>query len=123
MVSDINIEKPKNRVSSEPYSSAGGRIKIQDRRRGPRRSLLTSRLTRNIFLSNLIGLLILVAGSLAMNRFQDGLIEAKVENLRSLASTITTVMGEDATGYGSAAQLDVDNARQILRGINVPENA
>ncbi len=122
MVSDINIEKPKNRVSSELYSSAGGRIKIQDRRRGPRRSLLTSRLTRNIFLSNLIGLLILVAGSLAMNRFQDGLIEAKVENLRSLASTITTVMGEDATGYGSAAQLDVDNARQILRGINVPEN-
>jgi len=32
------------------------------------------------------------------------------------------VMGEDATGYGSAAVLDVDNARQVLRGINVPDN-
>jgi len=122
MGSDINIEKSKSEVSATPAMVDAGRVKIKDRRRGPRRSLLTSRLTRNIFLSNLIGLLILVAGSLAMNRFQDGLIDAKLENLRSFASTITTVMGEDATGYGSAAVLDVDNAKQVLRGINVPDN-
>jgi len=122
MGSDINIEKSKSEVPGTPAKVDSGRVKIKDRRRGPRRSLLTSRLTRNIFLSNLIGLLILVAGSLAMNRFQDGLIDAKLENLRSFASTITTVMGEDATGYGSAAVLDVDNAKQVLRGINVPDN-
>jgi len=121
MASDINIEKPDQKVSGNKISGKAGRVKIKDRRAGPRRSLLTSRLTRNIFLSNLIGLLILVGGSLAMNRFQDGLIEAKLENLQSLASTITTVMGEDATGYGSAAQLDVENARQVLRGVNVPD--
>ena len=56
-----------------------------------------------------------------MGRFQNGLIDAKVENLRSLASTITTVMAEDATGFGSAAQLDVQNARQVLKGVNVPD--
>lgn len=56
-----------------------------------------------------------------MGRFEAGLIDAKVENLHSLASTITTVMGEDATGYGSAAQLDVQNARQVLKGVNVPD--
>ena len=50
------------------------------------------------------------------------MIDAKLENLRSLASTITTVMGDDATGYGSAAVLDIDNAKQVLRGLNVPEN-
>ena len=93
----------------------------RNRRRGARRSLWTSRLTRNIFLSNLIGLIILVAGALAMNRFEVGLINAKVDNLKSLASTITTVIGEQATGFGGTAQLDVDGARQVLRGVNVQE--
>ena len=93
----------------------------RNRRRGPRRSLWTSRLTRNIFLSNLIGLIILVTGALAMNRFEDGLINAKIDNIQSLASTITTVIGEQATGYGGTAELDIDGARQVLRGVNVQE--
>ena len=126
MGSDINIEKSKAKVADRPArddaAAHSGRVKIKNRRQGPRRSLLTSRLTRNIFFSNMIGLLILIVGALAMNRFQEGVIDTKLENLRSLASTITTVMGEDATGYGSAAVLDVDNAMQVLRGINVPEN-
>ncbi len=92
-----------------------------NRRRGARRSLWTSRLTRNIFFSNLIGLIILVTGALAMNRFEAGLINAKVDNIRSLASTITTVIGEQATGYDGTAELDVEGARQVLRGVNVQE--
>lgn len=117
MALDTNTKKHNTAVSKAP----SGRVKIRDRRVGPRRSLLTSRLTRNIFFSNLIGLIILVGGSLAMDRFQNSLIDAKIENLRSLASTITTVMGDDATGYGSAAQLDIENARQVLRGVTVPD--
>jgi two-component system sensor histidine kinase ChvG len=97
------------------------RVRLRDRRLGARRSLLSSRLTRVILLSNLVGLIILVSGSLAMNRFETGLIEAKVDNLHSLAATITTVLGEQATGYGSSARLDVDGAKQVLRGVNVPE--
>ncbi len=93
----------------------------RNRRRGPRRSLWSSRLTRNIFLSNLIGLIILVSGALTMKRFEAGLIDAKIDNVQSLASTITTVIGEQATGYGGAAELDVDGSRQILRGVNVQE--
>ena len=93
----------------------------RNRRRGPRRSLWTSRLTRNIFLSNLIGLIILVSGALTMKRFEAGLINAKIDNVQSLASTITTVIGEQATGYGGTAELDVEGSRQILRGINVQE--
>ncbi len=102
-------------------SNTQKRRRRRNRRRGPRRSLWTSRLTRNIFFSNLIGLIILVTGALAMNRFEAGLINAKVDNIRSLASTITTVIGEQATGYGGTAQLDVDRARQVLRGVNVQE--
>ena len=106
---------------SEPKSSPKRKRRRRNRRRGPRRSLWTSRLTRNIFLSNLIGLIILVIGALAMNRFEAGLIDAKVDNIKSLASTITTVIGEQATGFGGTAQLDVDGARQVLRGVNVQE--
>ncbi len=93
----------------------------RNRRMGPRRSVFASRLTRNIFLSNLIGLLILVTGALAMNPLKGGLIQAKTANLNSLANTITTVMGEQATGFGTAAELDVMGARQVLRGVDVPE--
>jgi len=31
------------------------------------------------------------------------------------------VIGEQATGYGGTAELDVDGARQVLRGVNVQE--
>lgn len=92
-----------------------------DRRMGARRSLLSSRLTRNIFLSNLIGLIVLVLGTLAVNRFEQSLVDAKVENLRSLAATMTTYIGQQASGFGSTAQLDVEGARQVLRGANIPQ--
>lgn len=94
--------------------------RIPNKRRGPRRSVLASRLTRAIFLSNLIGLLVLVLGSLAMNRFEEGLIDAKVDTLRSSSATISSLMADSATGYGLAAKLDVDSAKSILREINIP---
>ena len=92
----------------------------REKRRGPRRSVLTSRLTRAIFLSNLIGLLVLALGSLAMNRFEEGIIEAKVDTLRSSSATISSLMAESATGYGLAAKLDVDVAKSILREVSLP---
>jgi len=113
MASDINTEKLKdasqgvdeaNPERAVPQSSPKRAVRksgrLIDRRIGPRRSLLTSRLTRNIFLSNMIGLLILV---------------------RSLATTMTTYIGDQATGFGSTAELDIMGARQVLRGANVPD--
>ena len=97
-------------------------LKPRERRNGARRSLLSSRLTRLILVSNLIGLAILVAGALTMNRFEAGLIDGKVDNVRSLAATITTVIEEQASGMGANADLDIEGAKQILRGINVPKD-
>ena len=97
------------------------RRSTERRRFAPRRSLLMSRLTRRIIATNLLGLIILVMGALTMSRFEDGLIDAKVDNLRSLAATITTVMGEQSTGIGQQAELDVEAAKQVLRGVNVPD--
>lgn len=114
---------PSKKTKALRLRERGSRDKnrLRQGRLGARRSLLSSRLTRVIFVSNLIGLIILVAGSLAMNRFEAGLINAKVDNLHSLAATITTVIGEQATGQGLSAELDVTGAKQVLRGVNTPK--
>lgn len=119
MVSDINIKKADPDRVSTP--NAANPTRNERRRFTPRRFVLVSRLSRLILAANLIGLSILVVGSLAMSRFEDGLIQGKVDNLNSLAATITTVLGERATGDGQASQLDVANAQQVLRGVTVPE--
>jgi len=104
-------------------TSARARKPRKERRRfTPRRFWLSSRLTQLILAANLIGLTILVFGALAMNRFEEGLIQGKVDNLNSLAATITTVMGERATGTGQISTLDIANTKQVLRGVNVPES-
>jgi len=117
MESDTNTAKPDQTVAQKPSPGTSRRRKIRDRRQTVRRSLIRSRLTRNIFISNLIGLLILISGSLAMNRFESGLIEAKLNNLQTTAETITTVLGNTATGYELAAELDIENAKQVLRSL------
>lgn len=124
MVSDINIRKAEPVIQSEPDTSDPSKRarKQKERRRfTPRRFLFSSRLTQLILAANLLGLMILVVGALAMNRFQDGLIQGKVDNLQSLAATITTVMAEQATGFGLQSELDIEGARQVLRGVNVPD--
>ena len=44
-----------------------------------------SRLTLTIVLANLIGLVILLVGSLGVTQYRDGLIQAKLEGVRAQA--------------------------------------
>lgn len=119
MASDTNTRKADPAIPTGNQQAAQAKRK-ERRRFTPRRFLLSSRLTQLIIAANLVGLIILVSGSLAMNRFEDGLIQGKVDNITSLAATITTVMGEQATGIGQSAELDIQGAKQVLRGVNVP---
>jgi len=115
MESDTNIEKPERSIRQDKK-----RVK-NDRRTGPRRSILFSRLTRVIFLSHLFGLAILMVGALTLNQYSQGLIKARTENLKSQALLVTSIMGDTATGSDADARLDVERAGQILRGLNLPE--
>lgn len=117
MVSDTNIKK--SRFSRKDRHMRDRRLR--DRRLGARRPAMFSRLARFIFLSNIVGLLILVCGAMTLQRFSQGLIEAKIENLSSQAALITTIMGDTATGIGLAAELDVQNARDVLSRVNLPD--
>jgi len=110
MASDINIKKAK----SFPL-----RFEFKNGRR-PRRSILFSRLSRMIIISNLIGLFILVTGSLAMNEFASSYFDAKMENLTSQAELITSIIGEEATGFSQEAKLDAVQARKIIKRVDLP---
>lgn len=114
MESDTNIEKPERSIRKDKHRVRG------NRRVGPRRSILFSRLTRVIFLSHLFGLAILMVGALTLNQYSQGLIKARIENLKSQALLVTSVMGDTATGSDVNAQLDVDRAQQIIQGLNLP---
>ena len=131
MVSDINIKKLSasgsddvKADSKKPQTTknAAKRSHRRNRRVGPRRSIFTSRLTRAIFLSNLIGLIILIFGALTMHRVQDELIKEKEQNLLTLSTTLSQIMGESATGYGMTSILDQDRAKALLGGIELPED-
>lgn len=117
MESDTNTKKP-----NKARRSIRSREKKSNRNdRGPQRSVIFSRLARVIFMSNLIGLVILISGSMALNQYTRELVNARIENLYSQAGLITSIMGDTATGFGQSAQLDVDKARNVLGRIDLPD--
>lgn len=95
----------------------------KNRRRGVRRFIAFSSLTRMIFLANILGLIILTIGALTLNQFSRGLIDAKIDNLTSQARLITNLLGDQATGLGTVAVLDERAAKQIMSRIDVPNKA
>jgi len=104
MVSKLSMESDTNTEKSERR-----RVR-KDRRRTSRRSIVFSRLTRVIFLSHLFGLVILIVGAMTLNQYSQGLIKARIENLKSQALLVTSVMGDTATGSGG---LDLPNEWRI----------
>ncbi len=86
-----------------------------------RRSGRFSSLTARILALNVIAIAILVAGLLYLDRFRDGLIEAKFAALETEGRIIAAALGEGAA-VGEAEGLHLDSARvpQILRRVAEP---
>ncbi|WOI53174.1 sensor histidine kinase [Parvularcula sp. LCG005] len=91
------VRPGKRRTSNDRLTSRRGFLA---RLRDERGRLPISRLTMTIFLTNLFGLTILMAGSMRLNHYRDGLIEAKLEGVRAqaqvVAAIMATVAAEDA---------------------------
>ena len=75
--------------------------------------LFTRSLRRRIFLSNLIGLLILLCGYLYMNQYKEWLVDAKVDSLTAQGEIIAQAIAGNAT---------LDGARIVLDPDDLPEN-
>ncbi len=88
-----------------------------------RRPRVWSRLSAQILLANLAGLLVLLAGVLVLDQMREGLIEARIANLRSQAELIAGVLEEAATYGEPAPTLDVPRARSVMSGLYLSDEA
>ena len=85
----------------------------------PRRRI--SPLTWRIIVINIIGLIIFVAGVLALNNFRAGLVDARIAALGTEGEIIAGALVESAFGegetdvYGVAPKVDTEAAASILR--------
>jgi two-component system, OmpR family, sensor histidine kinase ChvG len=74
-----------------------------------------SRLGRLIIGLNLLGLTILIVGALAMNELSKGLINAKIDSLKTQGTFLVNVIEQAATQGEPAPALDPDKARDTLQ--------
>ena len=89
----------------------------------PRRRLWPgSRLGQLILVLNLLGLAILISGALILNEMRRGLVQARIDGLRTQGELIANALGDAATrDYGGPA-LDADRAKAILELLFIPNS-
>ena len=81
-----------------------------------------SKLGRLIVLLNLLGLAILIGGALAMNELSKGLINAKIDSLKTQGEFIVSVLEQTATRGEPAPALDAQGARDTLQVLFIPNS-
>lgn len=79
-----------------------------------------SRLGRLILFFNMLGLLILVGGSLVLNEIRRGLLETRIESLTAQAELLADIVAEAATGGDPEPHLELRNADLVLRDRYIP---
>ncbi len=82
-----------------------------------------SRLSMQILLANLTGLLVLLTGVLVLGEMREGLIDARIANLRSQAELIANVLEDAATTGAPTPRLDAARARSVLSGLSLADDA
>jgi two-component system sensor histidine kinase ChvG len=86
------------------------------RRRAP------SRIGRLIVILNLIGLTVLIVGALLLNEWRQGLVNARIDSLRSEGQLIANVIDKAATVGDPEPLLEADEASDILQSLSVPRS-
>jgi two-component system sensor histidine kinase ChvG len=93
----------------------------EERPQGEFRAFLRSRITRIIFMSNLLGLAILLLGVLLLTELRAGLTEAQVRNLRTQGELIANLLIETGTVQGDPwPGLNEPAVREVLRRVLPP---
>ena len=80
-----------------------------------------SRLGRTLILLNLLGLAVIIGGSLVLNEFRRGLVEARVDSLTTQGAFIANVLVRAATTGDPAPTLDGGLAADTLQLLFIPK--
>ena len=107
MASDTDTASPE----SAPQPGAGGGV-------WP----LGSRLGRLIVVLNLLGLAILVGGSLILGELRQGLINARIDSLTLQGNLIANVIDQTATVGEPEPALEADTAANVLQSLPIPRS-
>ena len=81
---------------------------------------LGSRLGRLIIVLNLLGLAILIGGSLILNELRQGLVDARLDSLAIEGDVIANVIDQYATVGEPEPALEADAASNVLYNLSVP---
>lgn len=73
-------------------------------------------------LANLIGLVILLVGSLGVTQYRDGLVAAKLEGVRAQAQLFADVLAQTAVEEGDCAPPPGDDFQTMICGHSLSEN-
>jgi two-component system sensor histidine kinase ChvG len=100
--------------SARPLPSYLGRLRIKLQRFLGH--YIFSSLTRRILFLNLAALCVLVVGILYLNQFRDGLIEARVESLRTQGEIIAGAIAASATIETDSISIDPEKLLELQAG-------
>ena len=113
-------------ASGKSTEKAGKRPASQTRLRGGLRafrrfagSLVFSSLTQRILVLNLAGLGVLVSGILYVNQYREGLIDARVESLRTQGEIIAGAIAASATVETDSLRINPEKLLELQAGQSV----
>ena len=89
-------------------------------RDGRGRWFLGSKLGRLIIILNLLGLAVIIGGSLIVDEFRQGLVQARLDSLRTQGELIANVIDQAATTGDPAPALQPDVAEGVLDALFIP---
>jgi len=111
-------------ATAKPERGAGASGASHDGPARPpsRRWLPGSRLGRLIILLNILGLVILIAGSLVLNELRQGLVNARIDSLTTQGELMANIIDRAATVGEPTPAMDVQRAGDILQFVANPRN-
>jgi len=106
----------------EPGAEATAAPHETPRPASTRRWLPGSRLGRLIILLNILGLVILIAGSLVLNELRQGLVNARIDSLTTQGELMANIIDRAATVGEPTPAMDAQRAGDILQILANPRN-
>lgn len=122
-----------NKEQQADRESNSGKLKQSPKQSRPQRlwmrghrlfeQLFFSSLTRRIVILNLAALCVLVAGIMYLNQFRDGLIDAKIDSLRTQGKIIAGAIAASATVDTTSILIDPEKLMELQAGQSITPKA
>ncbi len=122
-----------NKEQQADRESNSGKLKKSRKQSRPQRlwmrghrlfeQLFFSSLTRRIVILNLAALCVLVAGIMYLNQFRDGLIDAKIDSLRTQGKIIAGAIAASATVDTTSILIDPEKLMELQAGQSITPKA